>query len=265
MSIFRVARTYFYLIRIQFKILKEYPINLLFGILATILWHLPGFFLLTIAVKNTPLLNEWSYENLLLLYGLSVFGDGVQHFLFEGSWSFGSKYIRNGEFDRLLIRPTPELLQVAGSRIDIDGIGGIVLGLSVTIYSLYLGQIDWNVYAIVFLLIALSCSILIYFTFNLFTASLAFWVVDNMPITFGFFQFHILNKFPVEYYPKIIRVMITWIIPTSFATYYPALPMLQKNNAMLLGYLALPVSFLFLMAAYMMWKLGIRRYQGTGS
>lgn len=264
MSLWKSINTYFYLIRIQFKILLEYPTNLIFGVLATVMWHLPGFFLIWIITDKMPVFSGWSRNELLLLYGLSVFGDGVQHFLFEAFWSFGNQYIRSGSFDRLLIRPVNELFQIAGSRIDIDGLGGLLFGLFLTVFSLNLLDIDITVVTILQVILALLCSAIIYCSLNLLTACSAFWVIDNTPVTFGVFQMHSLNKFPTSLYPQWLRLIITWIIPTSFATFYPATMLLNKNVTTI-SYFALPFCISFLFISYLVWNLGVKRYQGTGS
>lgn len=264
MTLYKKLRLYFLLLKIQVKVMKQYPLNLVFGIVSTMIWHLPGFFLLWIVINDVPVLSHWSHGHLVLLYGLAVFGDGVQHLLFESFWSFGNKYIRNGEFDRLLIRPVSEIFQIAGSRIDIDGLGGISLGLFASIYSFTLIDMNITFMTIIFLICALISSAIIYCSLNFLTASTAFWIVDNFPVTFGAFQFHTLNKFPINFYPRWMQLVITWILPTSFATFYP-MTAITGIDLTFIGYLSLPFALLFLFLSWKVWNAGIKKYQGTGS
>ena len=71
------------------------------------------------------------------------------------------------------------------------------------------------------------------------------------------------------FYPRFIQVLLTFVIPYGFMSFYPAQYFLQKNDFLLFfpwfQYLTPVVGAVLLTLAVVFWKAGLRRYQSTGS
>ena len=121
----RWFKSYCFLLRQRLRSIRQYPLDMAFGILGTVVWHLPNFLLIDIVFDRAQTIRV-PKGYLLVLYGLSVFGDGVQHTFAEALWQFGNTFVRSGAYDSVLNRPMPPLVQVLASRFDVDGLGGIL-------------------------------------------------------------------------------------------------------------------------------------------
>jgi ABC-2 type transport system permease protein len=104
----------------------------------------------------------------------------------------------------------------------------------------------------------------IFFALNLMTATAAFWIVESIPITQIVFNNHEFAKYPLSIYHQSIRVLLTWIIPYGFASFYPASHLLGRDVGVL-AWLGPLVAAGLVFVAYRIWLFGLRRYSGTGS
>ncbi len=71
-------------------------------------------------------------------------------------------------------------------------------------------------------------------------------------------------KYPLTIYHKSIEILMTWLIPYGFASFYPASFLLGRDVGML-AWLGPVVAIVLLMIGYRFWLFGLRHYSGTGS
>lgn len=71
------------------------------------------------------------------------------------------------------------------------------------------------------------------------------------------------SKYPVSIYGKPIKFLLTYIIPFSLTSYYPASYLLTGKNLHYIGWVIFTSFFLFLIAIFV-WKKGIRKYESSG-
>ena len=83
-------------------------------------------------------------------------------------------------------------------------------------------------------------------------------------ITRSVFEMHEFAKFPLSIYPRSIGILLTWLVPYGFASFYPASHLLGRDVGAL-AWLGPPVAALLLLLAYRVWNLGLRHYASTGS
>lgn len=252
---------FFYLILYRIKAAFQYPLDLFVGVLGTILWHLPGLIMLFV-LSSSNLAQLYSVESLILLYGLSVFGDGIQHTFFEALWQFGNRYIINGDFDGVITKPVSSYVQVVTSRFDIDGLGGVLLGLFCCTYYLHsLEMIETG--TIVCLFLSLITSGLIFVGINTITSAMAFLIYNNFPLSNSIFQLHTFARYPKKAYPHFITIILTFIIPMFWATYYPS--QIIELNHIQFAIFVLSGAVLFLICSILFWNYLSKSYKSTGT
>lgn len=251
---------YFFLISRRIKSILQYPLDVTIGIVGTVLWHIPGLIMIFLLNQNTNHL-QYKVEYLIVLYGLSVFGDGIQHTLFEALWQFGNKFIIGGDFDNVLTKPVPRFIQVITSRFDVDGIGGVLLGLFCCIYGLI--KMNLGYFPYVQFIMALICSASVYIGINTITAATAFLIYNNFPLTNSIFQFHMFARYPKTAYPQWISFTLSFLFPVFWATYYPAKQFLESNILNLFYIMMLCVVFLFF--SIIIWIALSKKYKSSGT
>lgn len=101
------------------------------------------------------------------------------------------------------------------------------------------------------------------------TGSLNFWMTYGGDVLFGLlWDARELVKYPLDIYPIWIQVLLTFGLPLGFITYYPAQVILGREAGGLVqpgAWGVLAVGALLFCGAYGVWRLGLRRYNSTGS
>jgi len=117
-----------------------------------------------------------------------------------------------------------------------------------------------------FLAVTLLSSVLLIGAVNLATNCIAFWE----PSSSGSFPFMVQNflefaKFPLSLYDRFVQGLVTWVLPFAFVSYYPGTTLLDKPvSSPWLGYLAPLGGPAVALITALIWRTGLRRYQGTG-
>jgi ABC-2 type transport system permease protein len=173
--------------------------------------------------------------------------------------------IIQGEFDRLLLRPKPILLQVLCSKADMVKISRILQAIVVLIIAILNLNIIWDVNKIITLILMLFSSIILFFAIFLLMASYCFITVQGLEVRNLFTDGgkH-MAQYPIGIFKKGFIFIFTFIIPFAFINYYPLLYLLGKTDNKLYMFSPLLV-LLFLIPAFLSFKLGMKKYASVGS
>ncbi|RMG39932.1 MAG: hypothetical protein D6719_12315, partial [Candidatus Dadabacteria bacterium] len=179
MKTFRVYFAYF----LQFfKGRLAYRWDFLVSIVGSALMTLSGllFIIVLIDGKIIPSLAGWKREEVLLIYGYSMISMAIFSTLAPNLYQFADKYIIEGQFDRVLLRPVDSLSQVLFESFNIDAIGSLLLGLAVLFYSLSALGIELSAVDYLWLLISSASGGVILLSFFTILASLSFHFEDRI-------------------------------------------------------------------------------------
>ncbi len=91
-----------------------YEADFLLSIGASALTRVLGFVFLQVVFSRIPAVRGGTFWQAAFLYGILLLVRGVAVAFGEGEWSL-SGAIREGDLDRLLLRPLPVLVQLYGS------------------------------------------------------------------------------------------------------------------------------------------------------
>ncbi|MCP4204326.1 MAG: ABC transporter permease [bacterium] len=248
----------------RFKILMEYRINFLIGVVSTVVLQVAGLLTIWVVMQQVPDINGWGFWEILLLYGLLTLAKSINHMFADNLWTIGRVYIRTGGFDRFLVRPIDPLFHLLADRFCHDGIGNFLVGAVLVVKSMSALEIAPAPGTILYLLLAVVSGGAIFIALNLITAVSAFWIVESIPVTQAVFEMNEFAKYPLTIYPRAIGVLLTWVVPYGFASFYPASRLLGREVGPM-TWLGLPVAALLLLVGYRFWRFGLRRYASTGS
>lgn len=248
----------------RLKVLMEYRVSFIIGASSTLFIQLTGILTIWIVMKQIPDLNGWSLESILFIYGMLTVSMAINRMLADNLWTLGESYIRTGAFDRLLIRPLNPLFHLLADRFCHDGLGELVIGLVLIIYSGTHMDINWTPAMQVFLVISILCGGIIFFSINLITCVTSFWIYDSISIMISIHELHTFAKYPLTIFPKAIRVVLTAMIPYAFASFYPASYILGMSNNLPV-WSGPAVSVILLFIGYRVWLFGLKHYKSSGS
>ncbi|MEK7327384.1 MAG: ABC-2 family transporter protein [Chloroflexota bacterium] len=260
----RYLTLYWHFLIQRFKILMEYRLNFFIGATSTIFLQTAGLLTIWVVMSQIPDLNGWSFDEVLLIYGLLTLAKSINHMFADNLWTIGWVYIRPGAFDRFLVRPLDPLFHLLADRFCHDGIGNFLVGAALVIKATAALGIPWTPLNILYIGVAVLSGGGIFIALNLLTATSAFWIIDSIPVTQIVFNTNDFAKYPLTIYHKSIEILMTWLIPYGFASFYPASFLLGRDVG-ILAWLGPGVAIVLLVIGYRFWLFGLRHYSGTGS
>lgn len=248
----------------RLKILMEYRGNFAIGTVSQLILQTAALTAVWAVMRQIPSLNGWRFDEVLLVYGLLTLARSINRLFADNLWTFGRDYIHTGGFDRLLVRPVNPLFHLLADRFNHDGIGEFVLGaLLVGKASVALG-IAWTALKLFYLVMAVVSGGIIVMALNLITCVTVFWTLDSFPVTLAVYQTSEFVKYPLSIYGRGISILMTWVIPYGFVSYYPANYLLGRGTVTLAWLVPVVAAALFTLA-YRLWVFGLRHYSSTGS
>jgi ABC-2 type transport system permease protein len=156
-------------------------------------------------------------------------------------------------------------LQVLCSKADLVKLSRILQAVVVLIIAILNLNIYWNIYKIITLILMLFSSIIIFFAIFLLMASYCFVTVQGLEVRNLFTDGgkH-MAQYPIGIFKKGFVFIFTFIIPFAFINYYPLLYLLGRTDNKLYIFSPLLV-LLFLIPAFLSFKLGMKKYSSVGS
>ena len=216
-----------------------------------------------------PSIGGWSVGEVAVLYGLTSLSFGLGDLLVSQIESV-AEYVRQGTFDRLLLRPVPTVLQLSASEFALRRLGRSVPGAATLVVALAAADIDWTVDRVVLVPVTVLSGTVIFGAVWVATASISFWAVGAREVANSFtYGGGFAHQYPLHVYARWVRTVLGWIVPMAFVAYVPAVRLLDAANPLgLPGWLAAAPPFVAMAAAgvaRLVWSAGIRAYQSTGS
>ena len=210
-------------------------------------------------------IGEWSFERIWFIYILASTSYGLAKIFCVGFEDFPWQMIQSGDFDRFLLRPRSLFTQISGSNFRLGRVPWAVLGIIGLIWLLSLLNVPLNFINSIVLIFALIGGFLTYIGVFILTSGLAFFTIKGLDWIYIFSNNRQLTKCPIDYIPKALRNIFTFIMPMLVISYYPASLICGWGEPAFTGFLALPVGIVFLCISLLIWKIGVRHYKSTGS
>lgn len=206
----------------------------------------------------------FSYSEVLLCYAIILMEFSLAEMFGRGFDLFPS-IVRSGEFDRIMVRPQSEIIQVLGSKFELTRIGRILQAVVMFAYGITNCDVVWTIPKILTVLFMLIGGVAVFSGLFLIYAALCFFTLDGLEFmnvfTDGAREF---GKYPLGIYGKKILLLTTFFIPYALIQYYPLLYILDKRTSPFYIFLPLLACW-FLIPAMLLWKFGVRHYASSGS
>jgi ABC-2 type transport system permease protein len=246
------------------KSMLEYRIDFIIDAISSLVERMVGLTFIWIIFNNAPMLDGWNYYEVTFIYGFLAVVKGINHIFFDNLWALGNYYIREGQFDIILVRPISPLFHLLANKIQQKGIGGLLIGLVILIKSANEIGIGWSLFNIVAMIFFILCATAIFSGVELIVATSAFWVVRSFTLMWPIFSLNEFVAYPLTIYNKGIRFFLSVIIPYAFISFYPANFFMDKgfqSYSLLTPVVAIIVWFI----SIKVWKFGLSNYSSTGS
>ena len=150
---------------------------------------------------------------------------------------------------------------ILASRIELIHVSRALTSVVIFVVAFHLSGIRWTLDVALFTLTTILSGTLIMFTLMLISATVALWTTKSGKLTDLLISAtKEATVFPISIYPLAVRLLLTFVLPVAFVTYYPAQQLLQKDE-----FGAPVVALMMLCVSYSLWCSGLRRYHSTGS
>ena len=211
----------------------------------------------------------WTLSEVALFYGVVHVVFAVAEGVGRGFGSLES-HVKNGTFDRVLLRPHATLLQVLGAALAPETIGRLLLAAVVLAWALAALDGGPGIGDAALLLWAFAGGVAAFFALLMLSAALSFWTTETLLI------FAVVTKggvettqYPIAVFHRALRYLVLFLVPIGTVTYFPVVHVLDRPDPLgvpaVVAWLALIAGFIFLILVAGLWQLGVRRYTSTGS
>jgi ABC-2 type transport system permease protein len=255
--------------RINLLTMLEYRANFIMWFGFTIMYHMTAITALWVTLRRFPSMNGWDFQQTAFLYGLWMLGHAFHNTFF---FTVGDvpTMIREGRFDRFLIRPLDPLFQALTMP---QQIWPDELILSVVFFAIvsHIIGIHISLFYIFFVMSVMLGGALIDFGINLTIATLSFWFIRVDTLRWVVMSLEQeFTRYPISIYTRGVRLILSFVFPFAFMNYFPATFLLHKTETALnlspeIGLLTPLVGIIWFTIAYAFWRIGLKHYQGTGS
>lgn len=211
-------------------------------------------------------INGYSFNEVLICFSTIFMSFSLAECFARGFDSFSS-IISNGEFDRIMVRPRNEILQVLGSRIEFTRVGRLIQAIMVFTYAILKGGIQWDISKVITIILMVVGGIGVFSGLFMIYAAICFFTLEGLEIINIFTDGgRELAQYPINIYKEWVVKFFTFIVPLAFINYYPFLYLIGRTEGYSVLYMFSPiVALLFLIPSNILWRYGVRHYKSTGS
>jgi ABC-2 type transport system permease protein len=215
-------------------------------------------------------IGHWHFADVALFYGAVSTSFALAEMTSRGFEMFGPQFVKTGDFDRILLRPRAETLQLAGFEFGFTSVGRVLQGLFALAIAVHLLPIDWNVARVTTLLWAITGGFALFWAILILQATLSFWTVEALEVTntltYGGVE---AGQYPLDVYAAWFRKFLLFVVPIGCVSYLPIASLLGRASITgvpsYVADLAPCAAFIFLALSLAAWRAGVAHYTSTGS
>ncbi len=264
-----VAQAYLAIIRSRVAAQASYRASFAVELGSQVLLVLVEFVEIYVVFHQVDSLGGFDYAEVAVMYGLGVSSFGIAD-LAVGHIDRLPTYLRTGTFDSFLLRPLSALGQLVTSDFSLRRLGRVVTGLAVLGVALHAADVGWTPARVGLLVVTPVAGAIVFSAVFVAASVIGFWVVEGMEFANAFtYGGNYLSGFPFTVFGSAIRRFFTFLVPVGFVAYLPSLALLGRDDPLgmpgWVSWCSLPVSLVAMAAALLLWRIGLRRYVGTGS
>ncbi len=247
----------------------QYPLSFLMQTLAQLVMEGGEMLAVILIIDRFDRLNQWGPGDLYFFFGLMSVSFYVTEIFGRGITGNFPSMVRSGQLDTLLLRPRGVLTQVLCSAADPRRITCVAVGTVSLILGSHLSQISWSFSKALLLAESIFFSFWLLLGLFMIEAILCIHSVKSVELanalTYGGRS---ACEYPVDIYPRPLRLLFTVIAPFALVMHVPASAILDKpvfGWPLWAAFLA-PVSGLALFGImYVLFRKALRFYRSTGS
>ena len=261
----------FRLIGVQLRAQMQYRASFWIDVIGTFVMQITGIVTVLSGLNAFGAVAGWSIAEVAFLYGMVEISFGLMDMIFSGfdpPWF--STLIKQGQFTQLLLRPAGLWTQVLGSAFLLRRLARVGQGALVLAVALSQLHVTWTPAKLLYMPLVIAGQVMCYGSLFVVGSAIVFWTIDAVEavniVTYGSTE---MTMYPMTVYPDWLRHIFTFVVPTIFMNYFPALYILGKPDPLgfpaFAPFIAPFVGAAMLAVAVALFRVGLRHHQGTGT
>ncbi|WP_028547308.1 ABC transporter permease [Paenibacillus sp. UNC451MF] len=249
-------------LKIYLKTLVEYRADTLIALIAGIIAQGSTLVFLSVIFQRIPKLADWSFYELVFIFGLAATGKALNQALFNAPFAL-TGFIRRGQLDIMMIRPVGVLFQAIGNTQELNGVGQLVTGIIIMGYAAAHLDMHWSIGMVLYVIIALISSAVIQFAVLLTISVLTFWVQEVRSVIYPVNWLYDFTRYPLEIFHPLLRGLLTYLIPYAVGSFFPAAFLLRPEQYHWALWVVPVTAIVVMSITYCIWSFGIKRYSSV--
>ncbi|NNG34400.1 ABC-2 family transporter protein [Nakamurella aerolata] len=226
-------RTYLILMGAAWRDLRVHRVNLVLTALGSVAMQGTQLAFIGVLLGAFGAIAGWDVADVAFLYGLRLTAHGVCTINF-GQHSASAWAVRNGEWDRYLLRPAGPLMQLLTRFVNPGTLGDLVLGSVILITAATRVDVHWTPWLVLYVVAAAIGGGLVEAGLQIGISGLDFRMgptsrvkvtVDRVLTDFG--------AYPMTIFGTIGTWLLTVLLPLAFMAYLPAAVILGHTDDLL--------------------------------
>lgn len=227
-------RSYLILLGAAWKSMRVHRVNLLFTFLASVALQGTQLAFIGVLLGAFGAIAGWDVADVAFLYGLRLTAHAVCTINF-GQHSSSVGLVRNGDWDRFLLRPAGPLMQLLTRFFNPGTLGDLVLGGAILITAATRVDVHWTPWLVLYIIAAAIGGGLVEAGLQIAISGLDFRMgrtsdikvtVDRILTDFG--------AYPMKIFGTLGTWLLTFVLPLAFMAYLPATVVLGHTDDLLL-------------------------------
>ena len=245
----------------------QYRVDAFLKSLAVFLREATGIIVIYFTLLKFDTLSGWNIYEMLFLFSLLFLTYGIMIIFFTGLRDFG-KTVRDGSFDRFMLRPRGLLFQILFANADwFAALGHGGLGIALFVLSAGKVGISWNLVRVCYYLVTVAGGVLIQGAVFLFIAALNIYLLQTDSLKeMLYWDMRKFAGYPISIFGKVIQILMIYVMPFAFVNYFPAQYLLRKEDMAypsVYMYMTPVVGVAMYLIAYLFWRYSIRFYKSS--
>ena len=255
-------------VKMLFKSAMQYRSSLLMQVIAQFVMTGGEMLAVVVLLTRFKAVGHWGAPEIMFFFGVmqatfaltELFGRGITSF----AW-----FVQRGEFDALILRPRPLLVQVMVSQLDPRRLGGVSVGVIAVLVAASRLNIQWTLTKALLLAEVVLGSMLLLLGLFMIEATVSFFSVKSIEmvniLTYGG---RTACQYPVDVYPGVLRFLFTYLAPFAMCMHWPVSWVIGEAMVQLptWGYFLTPLAGVaFFVMMVRIWYIGVKHYRSTGT
>ncbi len=247
------------------KMRLSHRADLIADLFATALSSLFAFSFVLLLFVPIDSIAGWKRDEIIFIYGFSLVPYGLFAMVSWNLYDFGSRFIVDAAFDRVLLRPVNSFLQVICESFRIQALAEAALGIVVMIHAAHELRLEFSFFDLVWIGFSFLCGTVIFIAVFGALCAISFFAEDRVGIAPPVFNLINPARYPPDLFDPAIRFMLRFVIPFHFVAFYPATLVLRRGEFVEMCRWTPLAALACVGVLAVVWRIGVRNYSSTGS